>query len=148
MPTQTASAPSPGQIKKLHALKRALGLDDVTYRDVLERYGATSSTELSPRALADCIERLERQAVEAGVWRSRPGRSTPRRRPGAATDSQIRLVEVLWRQVSRQKTEADRRKALDAFVTRITGKPKLAWCGQRDVAKLVQALEAMGAERT
>jgi len=149
MPTAAKNnvGPTPGQIKKLHALKRALGFDDATYRDVLERFGAASSTDLSNRAMAGCLEYLEAQAVEAGVWQARGGAPAPRNRPGAASDAQLRLVAALWKQVSRQKSEADRKTALEAFVRRITGKPKLAWCGQRDVEKLVAALEGMGAKR-
>jgi len=142
-----AKSPTPGQIKKLHALRRALGLDEPTYRAVLEQHGGASSLDLSPRALASCIEQLERQAVEAGVWQARGGAPAPRKRPGAASDAQLRLVAVLWKQVSRQETEAARKAALDRLVMRIAGKPKLAWCGQRDVEKLVSALEAMGAKR-
>ncbi|WP_428562340.1 MAG: regulatory protein GemA [Solidesulfovibrio sp. DCME] len=140
-------APTPGQIKKLHALRRALGLDEPTYRAVLERYGAASSLNLSPRALARCIEQLEQDAVAAGVWQARGGAPAPRKRPGAASDAQLRLVAALWKQVSRQETEAARKAALEKFTVRITGKPKLAWCGQRDVEKLIAALEGMGAKR-
>lgn len=146
-PARSTSGPTPGQIKKLHALKRALSLDDTTYRDVLGRYDAASSKDLSGRQMARCLEFLEAQAVEAGTWQSRGRAPAPKRRPGAASEAQIRLVAVLWRQVSRQTTEADRRTALDAFVRRITGKPRLAWCGHGDIQALVKALEAMGAKR-
>lgn len=149
MPTapKNNAGPTPGQTKKLHALRRALGLDDATYRAVLERYNVASSTELSAKAMASCLDYLEAQAVEAGVWQARGGAPAPRNRPGAASDAQLRLVAALWAQVSRQQTEADRKTALEVFTKRITGKPKLAWCGQRDVEKLVAALEGMGAKR-
>jgi len=144
---KSAVGPTPGQIKKLHALSRALAFDDATYRAVLERFGVASSKELSDRQMARCLEFLEAQAVEAGVWQARGGAPAPKRRPGAATDAQLRLVVVLWRQVSRQTTDADRKTALDAFVRRITGKARLAWCGHGDIQALVNALEAMGAKR-
>jgi hypothetical protein len=135
------------QIKKLHTLKRTLDFDDATYRAVLERYGASSSKNLSAQAMVSCLDYLEAQAVEAGVWQDRGGAPAPRRRPGAASDAQLRMIAAMWRQVSRQKSEADRKTALDAFVKRITSKPKLAWCGHRDIEQLVKALEAMGAKR-
>ena len=144
---KSAVGPTPGQIKKLHALKRALAFDDATYRAVLERFGAASSKELSGSRMAACLEFLEAQAVEAGVWQARGCAPAPKRRPGAATEAQLRLVVVLWRQVSRQSTETARRTALDAFARRITGKPKLAWCGHGDIQALVNALLAMGAKR-
>ena len=76
---------TPGQVKKLHALKRALGFDDGTYRAVLEeRFGVSSSKDLSARAMAACLDYLEARAVEAGVWQAQGGTSAPRRRPGAA----------------------------------------------------------------
>ena len=139
--------PTPGQVKKLHALKRALSLDDWIYRGVLERFGVTSSKDLSDRQMAACLDYLEAQAVEAGVWQTRGSAPAPKRRPGAATEAQIRLVAVLWRQVSRQTTDADRKTALDAFVRRITGKARLAWCDHGDIQALVNALTAMGARR-
>ena len=141
------SGPTPGQIKKLHALKRALGFDDPTYRTVLDRFGVASSKELSANSMAGLLAHLECQAVSAGVWQARGGAPAPRNRPGAASDAQLRMVAALWKQVSRQETEADRKAALEKFVTRITGKPKLAWCGQRDIEKLVAAMEKMGAVR-
>jgi len=144
---KSAVGPTPGQIKKLHALSRALAFDDATYRAVLERFGVASSKELSDRQMARCLEFLEAQAVEAGVWQARGSAPTPKRRPGAASEAQLRLVAVLWRQVSRQTSDADRKTALDAFVRRITGKARLAWCGHGDIQALVNALLAMGAKR-
>lgn len=144
---RSTAGPTSGQIAKVHALKRALSFDDATYQAVLERFGAASSKDLSARGMADCLEYLEAQAVEAGVWKASSTFRTPKRRPGAASEAQIRLVAVLWRQVSRQTTETDRRTALDAFTRRITGKPRLAWCGHGDIQALVKALEAMGAKR-
>jgi phage gp16-like protein len=144
MPHNNTAPATPGQIKKLHALKRALGFDDDTYRAMLERYGATSSRDLGGQAMARCLDDLEAKAAQAGVWqvRSMPQRS---RRPGAASEAQVRLVRALWKQVSRQTTDQDRAKALDALVKRLTGKPRLTWCGHQEIATLVAALEAMGA---
>lgn len=144
---RSTTGPTPGQIAKVHALKRALAFDDATYQAVLERFGAASSKDLSDRQMARCLEFLEAQAVEAGTWQGRGRAPAPKRRPGAASEAQIRLVAVLWRQVSRQTTETDRRTALDAFTRRITGKPRLAWCGHSDIQALVKALTAMGAKR-
>lgn len=143
MPAQT----TPGQIKKLHALKRALGFDDDTYRAVLERYGAASSKDLNGQAMTRCLDHLESQAAQAGVWQIRSMPPKPKRRPGAASEAQVRLVRALWAQVSRQTTDRDRATALDALVKRLTGKPRLTWCGHRDISTLVAALEAMGADR-
>lgn len=139
--------PTTSQVIKIHSLRNRLNLDDATYRAVLERYGASSSKKLTAQAMASCLNYLEAQAVEAGVWQSRGGAPAPWRRPGAASDAQLRMIAAMWRQVSRQKSEADRKTALDAFVKRITSKPKLAWCGHRDIEQLVKALEAMGAKR-
>lgn len=144
---KSAVGPTLGQIKKLHALKGALGLDAATYQAVLEGYGVSTSKDMTAGQMARCLDYLEAQAVEAGVWQTRGRAAAPKRRPGAATDAQLRLVAVLWRQVSRQTSEARRTAALDAFVRRITGKPRLAWCGHGDIQALVNALEAMGAKR-
>jgi phage gp16-like protein len=144
MPRNNTVPVTPGQIKKLHALKRACGLDDDTYRAMLEQFGAASSKDLSAKAMSRCLLHLEAQAAQAGVWeiRSMPQKT---RRPGAASEAQVRLVRALWKQVSRQTTDLDRANALDALAKRLTGKPRLTWCGHQDIATLVAALEAMGA---
>jgi len=132
------------QIRKLHALKRALGFDDDTYRAMLEQFGATSSRDLGGQAMARCLDDLEAKAAQAGVWQIRNMPPKPRR-PGAASEAQVRMVRALWKQVSRQTTDQDRATALDALVKRLTSKPRLTWCGHLDIATLVAALEAMGA---
>ena len=50
---------SAAQIKKLHALKREIGLDDETYRKILrDLTGYESSTALSKDQLSKVIEYL------------------------------------------------------------------------------------------
>lgn len=144
MPHNNTAPATPGQIKKLHALKRALGFDDDTYRAMLEQFGVTSSKDLSAKAISRCLLHLEAQAAQSGTWqvRSMPQKT---RRPGGASEAQVRMVRALWKQVSRQTTDLDRAKALDALAKRLTGKPRLTWCGHQDIATLVAALEAMGA---
>lgn len=61
---QSAPEPAgitPGQIKMIHAAKRMLGLDDDTYRDMLENIaGVRSATELDQDGVTKVIRHLSR----------------------------------------------------------------------------------------
>ena len=64
---------TPGQIKKIHALKGALKLDDDTYRQILGGSGVKSSKDRAFTILIadELIDDLERKAIAAGVWEKR-----------------------------------------------------------------------------
>lgn len=138
------------QIKKIHTLKGALGLDDGTYRDMLaDKYGASSSKGLNVLQAADLIDDLTEKAVSAGVWTVRRGRAKYDDLKGrdklAATPAQLRMIEAMWRDVSRMTTDEDRAKALRSFVHRIVGVNDLRFLLKADVQRLVKSLENMGA---
>lgn len=140
---------TPAQIKKIHALKRALGWDEDLYREILDdRYGVNTSTRLSAQKAADFIRTFQAKAVELGVWQVRKikHQGLKRKDTGYATPRQARLVEALWSQVTRQETEEDSKKALRHFIKRIIGVDDMRFVEKKDVEKLVRALEKMGAK--
>lgn len=65
------------QIKIIHTLKGALGLDDDTYRATLAGYGVQSSKDLKPAQAEALIRDLEAKAVAAGVWKKKRNTWTP-----------------------------------------------------------------------
>lgn len=140
-----------GQIKKMHALKRALGWDDDLYHEILDdRYGVKSSTMLTSYQAYNFIKVFEQRAIELNVWT--PGGAAKflslksRNRKGYATDKQARLVDALWCQVSRQDDEKSRDKALRHFLKRLVGVDDIRFVERHNVEKIVKALEAMGAK--
>jgi phage gp16-like protein len=144
--------PTPDQIKKIHALKRALGLDDETYRLRLDSFGASSCKDLTEAQISRLIEVWEKQAIAAGAWkqfRQQPGRKKydeRKHRVDMATAPQLRMIEALWDQVSRAE-KSDRAMALNKLIRRIVKKDRIEFLTAQDVQRLVKTLEAMGAER-
>lgn len=139
---------APSQIKAIHTTCSKLGIDDENYRHILHcRYSVTSCKDLSWRQAEDLLETLN--------GTGNPGRtSSPRHtnkytdmdgRPGFANGSQCRLIDAMWSQVSRAEGEDSRDKALNSFVTRITGVAGLRMVKTWQVEKIIKALEAMGA---
>jgi hypothetical protein len=135
------------QLRKLHSLRRALGIEDGDYRLALaERFNVTSAKDLSQRQAAVLIGGWEDQAVAAGVWVAQPKRDIPRRPPQFATEAQLRMVRKLFDKVARCPV-AEREGALDKLVKRIVKKERLRFLAKRDVAPMVAALEAMDEAR-
>ena len=142
---------TPVQIKKIHALKNAIGLDEDAYRDMLEdRFRVSSSKGLTGKQAAALIGDWEKKAVASGAWKVHPGRKKHEdlrtRADDFASPAQLRMVEAMWDQVARAP-QAERGAALDKLVLRIVKRDKLRFVKKTDVPSLVAALETMGAER-
>ena len=132
--------PATGQIKKIHALKGALRLDDDTYRDILSGYGVKSSTKLTIERADELIADLEDKAVAAGVWEKRD-RAKAKRRLG--DDPQTLKIQGLWASLHKAgKVECNSARALSAYVKRMTNKDALKWCSTCEKGRLIENLKA------
>ena len=134
--------PTPAQIKKIHALKGALKIDDETYRLTLSGYGVKSSTKLSIAKADELLQDLEDKAVSAGVWEKRKAarKAKALRRP--ADDPQSKMLRAYWIQLHQAgKVTNPAESALGAFVKRMTGKGALEWLSDRDVTVVKKALK-------
>ena len=132
----------PAQVKKIHVIKAALGLDVVTYRAMLfDAYQVESSKQLTASQAAVLICDLEDKAVAAGCWvrREPPAAS---RREGFASPAQIALIESLWGQVSTAPPEG-RSRALRRFVARQAKVSDLRFLRDSDASRVICALQAM-----
>ena len=139
-------------IRKIKTLSGKLGLDDDTYRAMLSGYGVSSCTKLSVDKAKNLIDRLEGQAISAGVWekpKPRPKKFAEYEyRPAPmATGRQLRMLDAMWKGVSRIPDEGKRGKALDSFCKRIVGVDQLVWIEHKHVAKLTRAIKAMAAKK-
>jgi hypothetical protein len=128
-----------GQVKMIHALRNRLGIDEPTYRDMLADYGVTSCADdaFTKRKAADLIDKLESQAINAGVWEKRSNASK-----SGITPKQLGKIRAMWKEVS-YAPEDEREKALDKFVNRITGVTFAKWLSREDVPKIMAALARM-----
>jgi hypothetical protein len=99
-PKSTTAGITPAQIKKLHALKSPMKLDEAAYRTALATCGVETSNDLTFSGATELIDDLERTAVSAGQWEKRTGPTTENRREGFASPAQLALIERLWAEVS------------------------------------------------
>ena len=138
------------QIRKLHSLKSALGLQEDEYRAALQRFDVVSCKDLSGRQAGILLDEWESRAAETGVWKLRAVtslRHAGKRPEKGASGRQLRMVEAMWAQVSRAESFDEQRSGLQKFVKRIVKRDKLEWCTHKDIGALVKTLQAMGARR-
>jgi hypothetical protein len=135
------------QIKKIHALKGAMGLDDDTYRGALyHAFGVDSSKELSFSEAEEVLRFFEREAVSMGVWEQRnkeQKRHALKNRSGYATPAQLGFIEALWSDVSRAEGARERAKALRNFLLRQAEVSDLRFLRAADANKVICALKGM-----
>lgn len=128
--------------RKIHGLARLLGMDDEAYRTMLkDRYGVTSSKELSPQSRAALIRSLSVQLAS----NARNFADLSNRTREKATPSQLRAIEAMWANVSRARTAEGRKKSLNTFCEKLTGVSCITWICKADARTLIRAISAMGA---
>jgi phage gp16-like protein len=137
------------QIKKIHALKSTLALDDDTYRAILyQTFRVDSSKKLTVDQAGRLIEAIEEKAVTAGTWEKQEPRrqkfnSLEGRSGSMATPPQLRKIEAMWQDVTRAEEPESRRKALRHFLERIAKVSALRFLDQDGAGKVINALQIM-----
>ena len=118
MPTHSALA-------KIHIAKKALGLDDATYRGILwDRYHRESAAELDDRQAAEVIELFHEKG-----WRS-------------ASFRQRGLIYALWHQLEASGAlHHPGEAALAAFIAHATGKDDLRQLTVREASRVIEMLK-------
>ncbi len=133
--------PSQAQIKKIHALKGALKMDDDTYRLVLSGFGVKTSKKLSFKAADELLQDLESKAIAAGVWESRKPASKAKACK-LADDPQSKKIRALWLELHAcAKVKNPSETALAAYVKRMTGVSALQWLNTRQASTVIEALK-------
>lgn len=125
----------PRQLAQIHLGKKQLGLDDDTYRDLLQAAGGK-------RSAAD-MDLAQRGAVIAHMI-SRGARLGFSARSGRNMSPLERKIRALWWQAHQAgviRETSDR--ALRAWVKRQTGSADVAWLDKGAAAKCVEALKGM-----
>ncbi len=105
------------QIRKIHTLKNILGLDDDTYIEMLMLFGVQSSKELTYAKAAVFLEILEDKAEKCNLWKKQPKKYSNLNRAGKmATQSQLRMIEGLWRDICYCDTDEFAKRSLRKFL--------------------------------
>ena len=139
------------QVKIIHTLVSRLKWGDDNYRAALSAYGVSSSKLLNYADAAAFIATLNELGEKAGVWKAPVSREFKKKyeslgdRGVRATGAQLRMIEAMWKDVSRQPDAERRKHALRKFVNRIVRCNDITWLEQWQVKKVIKALEAMGA---
>jgi len=147
------------QVKRIKILQRKLGWDDEMYRTVLKRwFDVESARELSYLGANQCIKMMtaalppsETKFVDRGDGKRVTGEmffDVPSRREGVwATTSQLWKIWYLWKAVSRQTTDADRKSAFRVWLKNHFNLSDFKMIQREHVSKIVRALEAMQAQQ-
>lgn len=141
---------TPPQVKLIHTLKAAIGMDDDHYRYALyEAFRVESCKELTFDQAEDLLRDFKKRAVSLGVWTGKTKASSPRDfnpRDGFASPSQLSYIEGLWEDVSRA-SEEDRRRALRGFLLRQVGVSDLRFLTADKATAVIHALKQMKARQ-
>lgn len=130
-------------VTKVQIARKELGLDDDTYRAMLERItGRASSADCTDAQLGLVLDEMKAKGWKPRVVQG--GRSGPRRKPGPAAHPVARKARALWISlhqlgVVRDPSEA----ALEAFGRRQLGVERLRWAVPSEANGLIEALKAM-----
>jgi len=124
---------------KIEIAKKSIGMDDDTYRDLLEvRYGKRSRKQLGNRQLVDLVEHFKTLGFK-------PKRKAPARagsRPMASGKTQ-RKIRALWITLYHLGIITDSsEKALAAFVKRQAGVDDLRFLIPEKAFKVIEALKS------
>jgi phage gp16-like protein len=133
---------SPAQIKKIHALKGALKLEDELYRQLLAGFKVKTSTKLSIPKADELIKDLEDKAVAAGVWEKRkPARKAQAKAP-LNDDPQVRKIRELWiKLVQAGKVRNASEAAMNVYVKRMTNIDRVEWLSVAKASTVIEALK-------
>ena len=125
-------------IAAIHIAKAQLGLDDETYRALVQRFSGgatTSSRDMTPAARQALLDHFR----DCGF--KRPERSTAK--AGGAKGKQLARLSALWISLWQLGVVQDRsEKALQAFVRRHTGIDSLAWNRAEDLSRAIDCLRS------
>jgi len=129
------------QIKTIHVLIHRIGMSDEDYRAMLmDNFGVSSCKQLRSNQAKQLIQTLYKLSGQKPKKRF----DELNHRPSYfASPAQLRKIEAMWANVSYKKTARERRRALNAFIKRITGVSDLLWLQANDVHKVIKAIQTM-----
>lgn len=122
------------QLAQIHIAKKQMGMDEDTYRDVLERVtGGRSAKGLTDKAKRALIAEFKRMGWKGGVARKKSDKPY------------VRLIFALWGQLKRDGIWENHDVAsLRAFVKKMTGVADPEWLSFDQATVVIEALKKMG----
>ena len=145
-------APDPrrrAMIGKVKIAQKELGLDDATYRAVLQRIaGRSSAADCSEAELGRVLDEFKAKGWKpAAPGADRKSRAGVAPAPKAADHAMAGKARALWISLHQLGVVRDAsERALESFAARQLGVDRLQWADQAQGFRLIEALKAM-AER-
>lgn len=138
-------------IQLIHVGKRELGLDDDTYRAMLENVtGKTSCSKMSIQQLELVLASMENQGFKRqvnGKQTTFKKRLSPK--AGRAKHGEIDVIRAVWITMAKHGIVRDGSEtALDAYVRRMTNRNKgqgvdtVAWCSHDQAYQVLESLKS------
>lgn len=133
------------QIKKIHALKNALKLENDLYREMLLPFNAQSSKDLTDYLAEIFIYQLESMSVKMGVWQnpSLKYEDLRYREEKMATPQQLRMIEAMWRDVCYFDNDDFAKKSLRKFLRNKFKVDDLMFLTKAKAAKVIQGIKGI-----
>lgn len=132
------------QIRKIHALKNILGLDNDLYIEMLMSFGVQSSKNLTYTEAALFLEILEDKAEEHNLWKKQRKKYADLNRSNdMATQAQLRMIEGIWREICYYDTDKFARKSLRKFLKSKFKVDDIMFLRKHTAIKVIQAISKM-----
>ncbi len=132
------------QIRKIHALKNVIGMDDELYREMLMSFDVTSSKDLTFTEAAILVDILEDKAVAINKWTKQPKKYADlNRTEKMASDAQLRMIEGLWRDVCYFNDDKFAKKSLRKFLKSKFKVDDIMFLTRAKACKVIQAITAI-----
>ena len=133
------------QIKKIHALKNVLNIDDELYREMLQQFNAGSSKDLNSRTAEIFISSLEVKAVQLGVWKnpSLKFEDLRGREEKIASPAQLRMIYAMWKEISYYDTDEFITKSLRTFVRGRFKIDDIKFLTKKKAVKVIYAIKSL-----
>lgn len=132
----TVTAERRAMLAKVHVARKALGIEEDDYRELLTRVtGKRSAKDCNNHQLTKAMAEFERMGFQA------VGRASKRVPAGSPT---ARKARAMWISLAQLGAVADSAEsALEAFARRQLGVDRLQWADERQGYRLIEALKAM-----
>ena len=129
------------QIRKIHTLKKVLCLDDDLYREMLMSFDVQSSKDLTYTEAIIFTEILEEKAVALNRWQKLPKKYEDLKRSGKmASQSQLRMIEGLWREICYFDNDDFAKKSLRKFLKSKFKIDDVMFLTKNKASKVIQAI--------
>jgi hypothetical protein len=139
MKPRAAQSPRDREIKLIHVGRRELGMDEDTYRAMLELVaGVRSAAALDGAGRKKVIDHLKSKGFK--VKSKATGKPAAASEPGA--DAQYRKIQALWGDLARLgAVRVNTEAAIRVYIKRITGCDAYSFCSSAQVAVIIETLK-------